>query len=695
MDSQCTQKFECENFTSHNNSGVAETGHFKTSQYKDIYCLVSTKGTVSIGIASGSGTISRNSVTGYYDEYYTVTATPSPGYYLTTWNYNVGNHGNRTNPLTLRICSQQNLRANFGKETYTINFNANGGSVGTTSKTVWYGDVFNLPTPTRTGYIFNGWSYNGSTYSAGQSYTVPDLGSNGTTVTFTASWRVKTFPIKYLYGYDKNGNGNLNDDFCGDGGTIEFGSTIGLLKEQTRDGYVFLNWLCNKDSKEYGEGVSYTPGDYPEDPNDPITFTAQWRSKKYNVYYNDGKGGEDEYDKIIYYEDGTYRLRDGPPQTGFTFDGWLCSADSKVYGSGATYNIPPNLEDDADITFTAQRKENTYNLVYNNSLNGDTKTYKLKYTESHSIIDNPFNNPNYYFKGWATTKEKAEAGTVDYVPNAQVDRLREFEGESFNLYAVWVETWASKFNSDQYKPDGKGEKDNPYLIASEENLAWVASQNNSFNGQYFKQITNLDFSSYYWLPIGRQSDFGGIYNGNGFEITNIKTPENAYDSIYVGLICDANGANIEKIHLKNCTFNVNNTGLLAGSIIGNTTGMVGIKNCIVENCSIIGGYPPGHGMICAGTGGQAIISNCLVMDISTPNYSPGISLCPPWIASTITNCLYECNGVRNSTDINSFDLSAWGKVGNNLLPKEFSWLAGVSSITKDDITAWLNKELGE
>ena len=499
--------------------------------------------------------------------------------------------------------------------------------------------------------------------------------------------RYKNYPIQYLSGYGTNSIvGNSS---------VTYGSSINLLGTQTRDGYVFLNWLCNKDSKEYGEGVSYTPGDYPEDPNDPITFTAQWRSKKYNVYYNDGKGGEDEYDKIIYYEDGTYRLRDGPPQTGFTFDGWLCSADSKVYGSGATYNIPPNLEDDADITFTAQWKENTYNLVYNNSLNGDKETYPLKYTESHSIIYNPFDNPNYYFKGWATTKERAEAGTVDYVPNAQVDRLREFEGESFNLYAVWVETWASKFNSDQYKPDGKGEKDNPYLIASEENLAWVASQNNSFNGQYFKQITNLDFSSYYWLPIGRQSDFGGIYNGNGFEITNIKTPENAYDSIYVGLICDANGANIEKIHLKNCTFNVNNTGLLAGSIIGNTTGMVGIKNCIVENCSIIGGYPPGHGMICAGTGGQAIISNCLVMDISTPNYSPGISLCPPWIASTITNCLYECNGVRNSTDINSFDLSAWGKVGDKLLPKEFSWLAGANSITQDDITAWLNKELGE
>ena len=41
---------------------------------------------------------------------------------------------------------------------YTVKFDANGGSVGTTSKTVTYGETYGtLPTPTRTGYTFSGW----------------------------------------------------------------------------------------------------------------------------------------------------------------------------------------------------------------------------------------------------------------------------------------------------------------------------------------------------------------------------------------------------------------------------------------------------------------------------------------------------------------------------------------------------------
>ena len=41
---------------------------------------------------------------------------------------------------------------------FTLNFNANGGSVSTTSKTVTYGSTYgDLPTPTRNGYYFIGW----------------------------------------------------------------------------------------------------------------------------------------------------------------------------------------------------------------------------------------------------------------------------------------------------------------------------------------------------------------------------------------------------------------------------------------------------------------------------------------------------------------------------------------------------------
>ena len=41
---------------------------------------------------------------------------------------------------------------------FTVNFNANGGSISINNKTVTYGDTYgNLPTPTRAGYTFDGW----------------------------------------------------------------------------------------------------------------------------------------------------------------------------------------------------------------------------------------------------------------------------------------------------------------------------------------------------------------------------------------------------------------------------------------------------------------------------------------------------------------------------------------------------------
>ena len=73
-------------------------------------------------------------------------------------------------------------RINF-PNIYTITFDANGGTVGTASTKSAHGDSITLPTPSRSGYTFNGW-LNGATNvgGAGGSYTT------NSTVTLTASW---------------------------------------------------------------------------------------------------------------------------------------------------------------------------------------------------------------------------------------------------------------------------------------------------------------------------------------------------------------------------------------------------------------------------------------------------------------------------------------------------------------------------
>lgn len=60
---------------------------------------------------------------------------------------------------------------------YTIAYNANGGSGAPANQTKWYGEALTLSStvPTRTGYVFRGWNTaqdgSGTSYSAGASYT--------------------------------------------------------------------------------------------------------------------------------------------------------------------------------------------------------------------------------------------------------------------------------------------------------------------------------------------------------------------------------------------------------------------------------------------------------------------------------------------------------------------------------------------
>ncbi len=83
--------------------------------------------------------------------------------------------------------------------TYTLTFDANGGSVSETQKTVYYGEVIgSLPSPTRTGYAFEGW-YTAKTGGTKITSTTVSTFDANTTVyahwnpnAYTATWNTVT-----------------------------------------------------------------------------------------------------------------------------------------------------------------------------------------------------------------------------------------------------------------------------------------------------------------------------------------------------------------------------------------------------------------------------------------------------------------------------------------------------------------------
>lgn len=115
----------------------------------------------------------------------------SSSYDLTTWPFDKSYTSKQFDILKLNVIN-------------TISFNSNGGMCSITSKTVAYGDTYGtFPTPTRTGYTFNGW------------YTAASGGSQVTsssTVTITSNQNLyaQWTPNQYALTVNPNGGSYKN-----------------------------------------------------------------------------------------------------------------------------------------------------------------------------------------------------------------------------------------------------------------------------------------------------------------------------------------------------------------------------------------------------------------------------------------------------------------------------------------------------
>lgn len=147
------------------------------------------------------------------------------------------------------------------KTSYTVAYNANGGSGAPASQKKWHGTTLTLSStkPTRTGYSFQGWatSSGGSVaYSAGGSYTV------NAAATLYAVWKANTYSVKY----DANGGTGAPSSQ-----TKTYGKALTLSTvKPTRENYNFLGWATSASgSVAYAAGASYTA-------NAAVTLYAVW-----------------------------------------------------------------------------------------------------------------------------------------------------------------------------------------------------------------------------------------------------------------------------------------------------------------------------------------------------------------------------------------------------------------------------------
>ena len=147
------------------------------------------------------------------------------------------------------------------KPSYTVSYNANGGSGAPGNQTKWYGETLTLSStkPARTGYSFQGWatSSGGSVaYASGASYT------GNAALTLYAVWKANTYAVKY------NANGGTG---APGQQTKTYGVTLKLSSTKpTRTNYNFKGWATSATGAvAYQPGANYTA-------NSAVTLYAIW-----------------------------------------------------------------------------------------------------------------------------------------------------------------------------------------------------------------------------------------------------------------------------------------------------------------------------------------------------------------------------------------------------------------------------------
>lgn len=192
------------------------------------------------------------------------------GYTATKWNTDTSGTGvsldSTTSYTAQALATACDLDLGTGNRTiqlypewipisYTIIYNANGGSGAPDNQSVSYGATITLSStePTFTGHTFLGWSTSSSassaTYSAGQS--VSNLTStSGGTVTLYAVWQKYSYTITYNPG-SGSGTATTSTHQYNDGTKLTDISTLGF----SLTGYYFNGWATSS-----GGAVVYSNG---------------------------------------------------------------------------------------------------------------------------------------------------------------------------------------------------------------------------------------------------------------------------------------------------------------------------------------------------------------------------------------------------------------------------------------------------
>ena len=329
-------------------------------------------GSITVSFDANGGSCTTKSKAVEFGKTYGTLPTPTrPDYVFWGWVYN---NAHIKEDSLVTTPADHTLTAAWTPLTQVVTFDANGGTVSPASKTVTYGKTYGtLPTPTRTGYIFDGWWYGDQRITAG---TVVNGYDNHTLV---ADW----LPGEYKITLDANG-GTCRITTVNVLYAAAYNNTISA--ECTRTGYIFQGWGTAKTGGEtvYDRNGKWVSGTYWKNgiwsyPGN-VTLYALWEEGTNTIRYapNGGTGlmTQDEFKVSV----PTAVLKENAfSRKGYEFAGWNTKADGTgtAYADKASIAIPLGT-----TTLYAQWKAITYTVKIAEDDIRVTPSYSKTYTLS-------------------------------------------------------------------------------------------------------------------------------------------------------------------------------------------------------------------------------------------------------------------------------------------------------------------------
>ena len=379
---------------------------------------------------------------------------PTPvrtGYIFLGWTGEGITEPQKTIEIPQGSTGDRTYTANWQVIEYTIITLLEGGNAGT-SEVYFYTveQTVTLPTPTRTGYTFLGWTGEGITTP--QTSVIIPTGSTGNKA-YTANWKV----IEYTITLDTNGGPAVSPIKY----TVEDSFTLPYL---LRTGYEFVGWTLD------GSGmIPATPLIIYYGTTGDLRYKAEWRLAEYTITMdlNGGSGQE----KVVYtITDEDFELPT-PTRNGYEFVGWtgerITTPQTSVkISKGSTGNK----------AYTANWKAIVYTITLDT--NGGAVMASIRYTVEDSVtLRIPPDRPGYEFSGWVLDGSGQFPSTPMIIPAGSTgDRLYKAEWR-VATYTITYVSHGKAYNWVQYTINnqvyfGTPEEDPSYYLPGYTFVGW-------------------------------------------------------------------------------------------------------------------------------------------------------------------------------------------------------------------------------